>query len=214
MAKGKVETSRRSHRGRGRLSTMDMLPDTAEEALIWAHNELRARRMPQVEILRRMNAMLADQGIPPISVGTFSRYSVRLAIHAHKLDAARAATSAVLERLPKGERDDTTLAAIELVKVRMIEMIMDEEAPDPKLLANASLTLQRLTATTNNVAEGKRRGDKDLREQLAVEREEAEREADRAQVDTASVVEKIVAEAGLSAERVAAIRKGVLGLTG
>lgn len=214
MAKAASQTEARSHRGRGRLSSMEMLPEAADEALAWANAELRERRMPQVEILRRMNAMLADHGIPPVSVGTFSRYSVRVAIEARKLSAAQEATKAFLNRLPQGKRDDTTIAAIELVKVRILEMIMDEEEPDPKLLATASLTLQRLTATANNVAEGKRQDDKDQREQSAAERDEAERQAKREADQAVATVEKLASEAGLSADRVAAIRRGVLGLVG
>ena len=45
---------------------------------------LRERRMPQTEILRQFNARLADKGLKGVSKGTFSRYSVRLAIEMRK----------------------------------------------------------------------------------------------------------------------------------
>lgn len=212
-----TEAKARAQRGRGRLSSLEMLPEAADEALAWANAELRERRMPQAEILRRMNAMLADHGIAPVSVGAFSRHSIRLAIEMRKLEATRAATTAVLDRLPKGERSDATQAAVELVKFRLAEMIMAADDPDPKFLASASLALMRLTSTTLLLANAERQDRKDQREQDEQERLQKERDAAREQaeaIETADTVERIATEAGLSAERVAAIRKGVLGLAG
>lgn len=212
-----TEAKARAQRGRGRLSSLEMLPEAADEALAWANAELRERRMPQAEILRRMNAMLADHGIAPVSVGAFSRHSIRLAIEMRKLQATRAATTAVLDRLPKGERSDATQAAVELVKFRLAEMIMAADDPDPKFLASASLALMRLTSTTLLLANAERQDRKDQREQDEQERLQKERDAAREQaeaIETADTVERIATEAGLSAERVAAIRKGVLGLAG
>ena len=212
-----TEAKARAQRGRGRLSSLEMLPEAADEALAWANAELRERRMPQAEILRQMNAMLADHGIAPVSVGAFSRYSIRLAIEMRKLEATRAATTAVLARLPKGERSDTAQAAVELVKFRLAEMIMATDDPDPKFLAAASLALMRLTSTTLLLANAERQDRKDQREQDEQERLQKERDAAREQaeaIETADTVERIATEAGLSAERVAAIRKGVLGLAG
>ena len=160
-----TEAKARAQRGRGRLSSLEMLPEAADEALAWANAELRERRMPQAEILRRMNAMLADHGIAPVSVGAFSRHSIRLAIEMRKLEATRAATTAVLDRLPKGERSDATQAAVELVKFRLAEMIMAADDPDPKFLASASLALMRLTSTTLLLANAERQDRKDQREQ-------------------------------------------------
>lgn len=212
-----TEPKARAQRGRGRLSSLEMLPEAADEALAWANAELRERRMPQAEILRHMNAMLADHGIAPVSVGAFSRYSIKLAIEMRKIEATRAATTAVLERLPKGERSDATQAAVELVKYRLAEMIMATDEPDPKFLGAASLALMRLTNTSLLLASAERQDRKDQREQDEHERVQKEREAERAKaeaIETADTVERIAAEAGLSAERVAAIRKGVLGLAG
>lgn len=198
--------------GRGRLSSIEQLPEVCDDDIAWANEELRERRMPQTEILRQFNARLADKGIKGVSKGAFSRYSVRVAVEMRKLKATRAITDAVLERMPKGDRTDTTLAAIELVKFRIVQLVMDEDQPDPKLLGQAALTLQRLSTTALREAEGKRRSDKDERDAEAgkADAEKATPEA----VETADAVEKIATEAGLSAERVAAIRRGVLGLAG
>jgi hypothetical protein len=187
-----------------------MLPEACDEDIAWANLELRERKMPQTEILRQFNARLADRGLKGVSKGTFSRYSVRCAIELRKMQASRQITNAVLERMPRGERSDTTIAAIELVKFRLVELIMAEDAPDPKLLANASLALMRLSSTALREAEGRRRESKDMQDQAARQAEEDQREM----AETAETVEKIATEAGLSAERAAFLRTQVLGLAG
>jgi len=206
-----VAPEARSFRGRGRLSSIERLPEVCDEDIAWANEELRERRMPQTEILRQFNARLADKGIKGVSVGAFSRFSVRVAVEMRKANATRQITDAVLARMPKGDRTDTTLAAIELVKFRIVQLVMDEDRPDPKLLGHAALTLQRLSATALREAEGQRRVEKDKRETEAKQNEQ--QAASPEAIETADAVEKIATEAGLSAERVAAIRRGVLGLT-
>lgn len=207
-------SSRRA--GRGRLSSIEMLPEHCDDDIAWANTELRERKMPQNEILRQFNARLADKGIKGVSKGSFSRWSVRTAIELRKQTASREITKAVLDRLPVGDRDEMTRAAIELVKYRIVELVTDEGVPDPKLLGQASLALQRLTNTTTALDDAKRKAldhsKKAEKEEAAekaaadAEREEAERQ------ETAATVEQIANEAGLSADRVAAIRRGVLGL--
>ena len=118
------EAARRS--GRGTLSSIERLPEICDDDIAWANAELRERRMPQSEILRQFNARLADKGIKGVSKGAFSRYSVRMAIELRKLSATREITDKILERMPKGDRTDTTLAAIELVKFRIVHVLPDD----------------------------------------------------------------------------------------
>lgn len=79
-----ISGARRS--GRGVLSSIERLPETCDEDIAWANAELRERRMPQTEILRQFNARLADKGLKGVSKGTFSRYSVRLAVAAKEVE--------------------------------------------------------------------------------------------------------------------------------
>ncbi len=205
------ETQRQQRRnGRGQLSSIDLLPEVADEAIAWANAQLRERTMPQGEILKEFNARLADYGIAPISKSAFSRHSVRLAIELRKLNATRAITNILLERVPPGERDDMMLAAVEIVKAQLLQTVMDQDADDPKSLANITLALNRLSVTRQREAEGKRRSDRHQHEQN--EREAAKQRAREDAEKTAANVSQVVSEAGLSAERVAEIRRGVLGL--
>lgn len=196
--------------GRGRLSSIDMLPEEAEPDIIWANQALRERKMPQTEILKEFNGRLADRGIGAISKGAFSRYSVRASIEMRKMAASRQITDLVLAKLQPGERSDGMLAAIELVKHRILEMVMDAEEPDPKLLGAATLALQRLSSTAVREAQVKRIERKDRQEE--VDRAAAEQKA-AADAETAETVSRIASEAGLSSDAIAAIRKGVLGLS-
>ena len=49
--------------GRGRLSSIDLLPDEAEPEVVWALEQLRDRKLPQTAILAEFNERLADKGI-------------------------------------------------------------------------------------------------------------------------------------------------------
>ena len=205
-----AENSSTRRNGRGQLSSIDVLPEEADEAIAWANAQLRERKMPQKEILRQFNAMRADHGIPAISRSAFSRHSVRLAVEMRKMEASRQIMDVVLGQLEPGERSDSMIAATELLKYRILEQVMAEEEPDPKLLLNATLALQRLSSTAAREAEVQRR---DKREQREEDERTAEQDAlAKAEAEAAERVEKIASEAGLDADRIAAIRRGVLGL--
>ncbi|MES2755601.1 MAG: phage protein Gp27 family protein, partial [Pseudomonadota bacterium] len=81
--------SARPREGRGRLSSIDLLPDDAEAEIIWALEELRERRQPQVAILAEFNARLADRGVAGVSKSAFSRWSIRKALQFRRLDEVR-----------------------------------------------------------------------------------------------------------------------------
>jgi hypothetical protein len=202
------DTDRRE--GRGRLSSIDMLPEEAEPDIIWANQTLRERSMPQTEILRELNARLADRGIGPISKGAFSRYSVRASLELRRMAASRQLTELILSKVQPGERSEGMVVAIEMMKHRIIEMVMAEDEPSPGMLNKATLALQRLSSVAVREAQVKRIERKD--EQEAAEREAVEQKA-AADAETAETVSRIATEAGLSADAITAIRKGVLGLS-
>ncbi|QRY97265.1 DUF3486 family protein [Sphingomonas paucimobilis] len=82
--------------GRGRLSSIDQLPEDAEPDIVWALEELRKREMPANAILDEFNGRLADRGIAKISKSAFSRWSIRKAIQLRRLDEVRAITTDVV----------------------------------------------------------------------------------------------------------------------
>lgn len=208
---GEDEDGRRRRReGRGQLSSIDTLPDDCDEDIAWANEQLRDRKMPANEILRQFNSRLADKGVKGVSKSAFSRYSVRLATEIRKMEASRQITDVILARIPPGERSDGMIAATELLKYRILEMVMGEDEPDPKLLNIASLSLQRLGSTAAKQADVKRREKADQREEEARAAQAAAQA--KAAEEAAEAVTKIASEVGLSADRVRELRRGVLGL--
>lgn len=215
MAATETESNRRE--GRGRLSSIDMLPEEADEAIAWANAALRDRSMPQTEILREFNARLADLGIKGVSKGAFSRHSVKVAVEMRNFDAQRRITEAVFARIQPGERGDSMIAATELLKFRIMQLITDQDESNGKDLAAASLALSRISTISAREAELRRRAAADQRDEDArakAERDAAEQaELAREQAELAEEVGKIATDAGLGADRIAAIRRGVLGLS-
>lgn len=210
-----IDEARRTRReGRGRLSTIDTLPEECDEDIAWANEALRDRKMPGNEILRQFNARLADKGQKSVSKGAFSRYSIRLATEVRKMEASRQITDVILARIPPGERSDGMIAATELLKYRILEMVMAEDEPDPKLLNMASLSLQRLGSTAARQIDVQRREKADQREEAARAAQLAEQQAAQAKEaeQAAEDVARIATDVGLSAERVRELRRGVLGL--
>ncbi len=181
--------------GRGRLSSLDLLPEEAEADIIWALEQLRERTMPQNAILDEFNGRLADRGIGKVSKSAFSRWSVRKAIQFRRLDEVRAITSDVVTGLGTDGADQVTVAVAEMLKVAIYESL--EGSLGPKEIMELSRALGSAVAAQKTSADHRRK----LEEQVAATVEKA---ADRA-ADRAS-------EAGLSEERVAQIRRDVLGV--
>lgn len=210
------EDRRRRREGRGRLSTIDTLPEECDEDIAWANEALRDRKMPGNEILRLFNARLADKRQKGVSKGAFSRYSIRLATEVRKMEASRQITDVILARMPPGERSDSMIAATELLKFRVLEMVMAEDEPDPKLLNTASLALQRLGSTAARQIDVQRREKQDQRDEVArIAQENAQQAALAKEAEQAAeAVGKVATEAGLGAQRVSELRRAVLGLAG
>lgn len=141
--------------GRGRLSSIDLLPDEAEPEIIWALEQLRERSKPQAAILDEFNARLADRGVGKVSKSAFSRWSVRKALQFRRLDEVRAITSDVVSGLGTGGADEVTVAVAEMLKAAIYEALEGEHGP--KELAQLGTTLQKVTAAQKTSAEHRQR---------------------------------------------------------
>lgn len=194
--------------GRGKLSSIDLLPEVCDEHILWANTELSERRMPQTEILREFNARIADHGCKPISKGAFSRHSVRLAIELRKALATQQITNTILGQFDLTDRSASTIATAELVKNRIVQLVMGAESASDLDINGLTLALNRLSTIARREQQTLAADDAakaDAERRAAEEQRKKEQEAVRK-------VEKIATEAGLGADRIEAIRKGVLGL--
>lgn len=181
--------------GRGRLSSIDLLPEDAEPDIIWALKALSERGMPQTAILAEFNARLADRKIAGVSKSAFNRWSVRKAIQFRKLNEVRAITGEIVRDLGVDGADNVTIAVAESIKAAVYERLEGDN--DPKALMALGRALNSAVAAQKSSA--------DLRAKIEA-RTNAQIEA------AAEKVESVGREAGLSEDRVAQIRRDVLGL--
>lgn len=109
--------------GRGRLSSIDLLPEEAEAAVAWANEQLRAPKLPQTVIFTEFNERLADLGLEPISKSSFSRYAVRKAVQFRRHDEARRMSAELVAQLGPEGADEVTVMVAELIKLTMLEQL-------------------------------------------------------------------------------------------
>lgn len=182
--------------GRGRLSSIDTLPEDAEEDVVWALEALRERKLPQSIILEEFNARLIAKDIDPISKSAFNRYAVRKAIQFRKMDEVRRISSELVDTLGTDEPDDVTVLVAEMIKVSLFRILEDRDA-GPKEVMEMARALQ----ATVSAQRGSEEYRKQLEKRVAQQLEEA---ADRAEVK--------MREAGLPADRIAQLRRDFLGV--
>lgn len=151
-------------RGRGRLSSIDLLPPEAEEDIAWAFGELRKRNRTQEEILESFNLRLAVKGLGPISKSAFNRAAIRTARMAHRLGEVREIANALSSRFEDGGDESLTLLVSETIKSLVFETLenagrLRADGVTAEMLANFALALKsaeqakKVTADTRKVIE-------------------------------------------------------------
>jgi hypothetical protein len=145
--------------GRGRLSAIELMlgehPD-AEADVIWANEQLRERKLPQVVILVGLNDRLVAKGIPPISKSSFSRYAVRKAILFRRHDEARRMSAELVAQLGPEGADEITVAIAETIKVAMQELLERGEM-DSKSLMELGRSLSSVVNAQKTSAEHRKK---------------------------------------------------------
>jgi len=196
--------------------SIDMLPPSCEEDILWVKAELDARQTPQTDILDAFNVRLAEKGEGPISKGAFSRYSVNAATLRREMEMERELNQLAYELLPDiGESDPAGRCARNAQAAPVSPVPADRNAdPEsgqhvdagdrPARPAPCSMTRPRRAARPRKTA----------RPAIASVRPTSppEIEEQRKVSAMAESVATIAQEAGLSGDRIAAIRRGVLGL--
>lgn len=189
-----VRASKRKQ-GRGHLSTIDMLPDEAEAAIIWANEQLRDRKLPTAVILAEFNEKLADVGLGPVSKSAFGRYAVRKAIQFRRLDEIQRMGSELARTMDARAPDEVTIAVAEMLKVAAFELLEDGEL-STKGIMELSRALQSAVAAQKGSAEY---------------REKLERERDERLEAAAKKVGEIGKRKGVSAAAIAEINRALMG---
>lgn len=150
--------------GRGRLSSIDLLPPEAQEDILWAYGELRSRKKTQEDILASFNLRLAVKGLEPISKSAFNRSAVRTARMSHRLGEVREIATALSSRFEDGGDEDLTLLVSETIKSLVFEILenagkLKADGATAEMMANFATALKsaeqakKVTADTRKVIE-------------------------------------------------------------
>jgi hypothetical protein len=183
----------------GRLSSLDLLPPEADQAVFEAFQGLRKRKRTQAQLLDDLNKKLAVHGLGPISASAFNRAAVRKAHLAHRLGEVREIAEALSTKLADGGDEDLTLLVSETIKTLVFEMA--ENASDLKFGTHTSETIANL-ANALKSAEQAKKISADTRKIIETNFKKTAEAA----------IEKVSASRGLSPEIRNAFKKEVLGV--
>lgn len=184
----------RRREGRGHLSTIDRLPEEAESAIVWANEQLRARKLPSAAILAEFNERLADLGLPPISKSAWGRYAMRKALQFRRLDEVQRMGGELARSMEARAPDEVTVAVAEMLKVAAFEILEEGEVSTAGIMQLAR-ALQAAVSAQKTSAEYRERLEQEVQARLA---------------EAAAKIGKLEKK-GVSPEAIAAINKALLG---
>lgn len=179
--------------GRGRLSSIDLLPDEAEEDVVWALDQLRERKLPQNVILAEFNERLVDRGIAPVSKSAWSRFAVRKAIQFRKLDEVQRISGELVSSLGTDGPDQVTIMVAEMIKLASFQALEKGDLPT-KGIMEISRSLQAAVNAQRASAEHRRK---------------AQEEVDQRINEAAAKVAELGKKGGVSAETLAEINRAL-----
>lgn len=113
-------------RGRGRLSSIDQLPEEAEEDIVWAVGQLNSRKLSQEEIRFELNDRLARKGIDEISRSAFNRRAVKLYAMSKRLSEARHIFEGLAPQFTAEKVDQNTVVLGEFLKLLVFELAQND----------------------------------------------------------------------------------------
>ena len=144
--------------GRGRLSSLDLVPEEAQDEIFWAMAQLNERRRTQSDILFELNDRLQAKGVDPISKSAFNRKAVRTAKAAARLAERRALFEGLAPQFTAERIDQGTVVLGELIKTMIAEAVEDDVASiGTKGVLELARAFQHSVAGQAISAEAKRR---------------------------------------------------------
>lgn len=191
-------------KGRGQLSSFDLLPSEADAIVAWAAGELADREKTQTDIysefVSRCQALMAEHRgelefrIPAFS--SFNRYSLRQARLSRRLDQTREIVAVLAEKHDAKASDDLTIIAGEMIKSVVLHMLGDaSDGIAPKQLKELADAFRSAQAAQN----------------LSSNRKAKETDALNAKLGAA--VDAVAKAKGLTDETVEDIKATILGVT-
>ncbi|MET4199110.1 hypothetical protein ABIA95_003109 [Bradyrhizobium sp. LA8.1] len=193
---------------RGRLSEIDKLPEWADEAKVWAFEQLKERKRSQLEILDEFNARLraaslandASAPLPEkISRSAFNRTAMRVALLGRRLEETREIAAIIAPKLDEAGDNSLTLMVAETIKTLISEMLgnageLGADGDTAEMLMMTSRALKHAEEAKRISADGRRKIAAELKE------------------NAIKAVETVARTKGLTAETVDAIKSRILGI--
>ncbi|HDR1846279.1 DUF3486 family protein [Pasteurella canis] len=182
---------------RGRASKVDLLPPNIKTQLAMM---LRDKQFSQAEILEEINDLIRDCGLPESSLLSktgLNRYASRMEKMGAKIRNSREIAQIWAKQFGEAPQSDIGKMLMEIVKNIAFETSLgmsEDGTADPKSIALLSAAVQRLEQA----------------ESLSYKREQAIRK--EVALQAAETAEKVVVQAGLSAETVQKIKAQILGI--
>lgn len=182
---------------RGRASKVDLLPPDIKTQLAMM---LRDKQYSQAQILEEINDLIRDCGLDEsfqLSRTGLNRYASRMEKIGAKIRQAREVAEVWTKQFGEMPQTDIGKTALELVKYLSFEMsskFAEQGIAEPKELAMLAQTIQRLEQAASLSYERERKIRKEVAQQAA------------------ETAEKVVVQAGLSAETVRTIKEQILGI--
>ena len=184
---------------RGRLSKVDLLPDSIREQL---HQMLREKRHTQEEIREAINTLIDEHNLPEemqLSRTGLNRYASRMEKVGAKIRASREMAEVWAAKLGSAPTSDVGKLLMEFVKTLAFETSMsmaeDDKPVAPKALGQLALVAQRLEAA----AMTSHKREKAIRDAFAQE--------------MAEKTEELVRTGGLAGGAADTIKRDILGIS-
>lgn len=178
--------------GRGRLSSLDLLPEEAQDDLVWALGELNQRQRTQADILFELNDRLEVKGIEPISRSAFNRRATRLARRTAQLEERRYVYAGIAERLTPEEVSKSDLVLGEFLKVLIDELLDGSELTSKSAMELARAYKETVLGQRHSAAE-RRKAEEDAKKKIgkAIDQIEQSLPAAAATPDGKEIIRKI-----------------------
>jgi transcriptional regulator of met regulon len=117
--------------GRGRLSSIDLLPREVDDIVAWAADELGNRDRTQLDIYEefvgklegRMAEFRGELEFEIPGLRSFNRHAMRLARMSRMLDETREIASALAGKFDPKSSDDLTITTAETIKALVLHMV-------------------------------------------------------------------------------------------
>lgn len=112
-------------RGRGRLSSVEMLPAEAGDDVLWANQELYLRKRSIAEIFDEFTSRLIAKGIKPISRTAFYNRSTRVADAQRRMREKREMFAGLADEFSADDIDQNNVMLGDFIMTLISELVDD-----------------------------------------------------------------------------------------